>query len=430
MKDTRETLVAGFALFSMFFGAGNLILPPLLGFKAGGSWFLVALGFTITAVLIPLLGILAHARLQGTMFDFGKKVSPLFSLIYCLIVYAISVTLPAPRTASVTHEMAIGPFFEISSWTTSFIYFILVFIFVINRSRILNILGKFLTPLIVVILLLIILVGMFSEHLPMRPTLFKTPMIEGVLEGYQTFDAIGAVVVGGVLIISLNLKGGKSFKQKKKLISRAGIIAGLGLFVIYAGLIATGAWYNGAFEPTINRTALLSGLSFSTLGSIGQTFLSVLVALACFTTAVGIITGTADYFKGIFKGSQNAYLITAIISCLLGILMGQFDVHYIIAVAVPALMFIYPVTIVLILLNILPERYTSPLVFRAVVLVTLIFSIPDFLSSIGYDESVRPIKNIIPFAKESLGWIFPALIVFILMNLRRTNNQNPNRQVS
>ena len=127
MNKTKEIWMSGFALFSMFFGAGNLILPPFLGFKAGGDWLLVALGFAITAVIIPILGILAHARLQGTMFDFAKKVSPTFSLVYCLIVYAISITLPAPRTASVTHEMAIQPFFGTSSLLTSSIYFVLGF---------------------------------------------------------------------------------------------------------------------------------------------------------------------------------------------------------------------------------------------------------------------------------------------------------------
>ena len=105
MKFSKEVLVTGFALFSMFFGAGNLILPPFLGKNAADSWFWVTLGFFVTAVIIPILGILAHAKLQGTMYDFGKKVSPKFSLLYCLIVYAISIALPAPRTASVTYEM-------------------------------------------------------------------------------------------------------------------------------------------------------------------------------------------------------------------------------------------------------------------------------------------------------------------------------------
>ncbi|NER13169.1 branched-chain amino acid transport system II carrier protein [Leptobacterium flavescens] len=417
MMKTKETLVTGFALFSMFFGAGNLILPPFLGFNAGPEWFLVALGFFISAVALPLLGILAHARLQGTMLDFANKVSPVFSIIYCLFVYAISISLPAPRTASVTHEMAIQPFFGSSSLLTSSIYFILVLVFVLNRSKILDILGKFLTPLIIGILLAIIGIGLFSVHPEMRPSGFETPVISGILEGYQTFDAIGAVVVGGVIIISLNLKGHDSFKAKKQLISRAGVLAGLGLFLIYLGLILSGAMSNAEFDEDITRTALLSGLSLNTLGNIGNVFLSVLVSLACFTTAVGIITGTADFMKGLLGESQQAYLATAIIGCILGVVMGQFDVHYIIDVALPALMFIYPITIVLIFLNVLPERFASKAVFRAVVIVTLIFSIPDFLSTVGLADKMQAVKDMIPFANYSIGWLLPVILTFAIANL-------------
>lgn len=216
MNKIKESFVIGFALFSMFFGAGNLILPPFLGFKSGIDWPIVAIGFMITAVVIPILGILAHARLQGTMYDFGKKVSSTFSLVFCFIVYAISIALPAPRTASVTHEMAIEPFFEASSLLTSSIYFVLVFMFVINRSKILNLIGKYLTPLIVLILIVIICLGFFTAPQVMYPSTLKAPLIGGLIEGYQTFDAIGSIVVGGVIIVSLNLKGETSFETKKK----------------------------------------------------------------------------------------------------------------------------------------------------------------------------------------------------------------------
>ncbi|AXT57252.1 branched-chain amino acid transport system II carrier protein [Aquimarina sp. AD1] len=417
MRFNKETFITGFALFSMFFGAGNLILPPNLGFKGGDMWFWVTIGFVISAVALPLLGIFAHARLQGTMLDFGKKVSPTFSLIYCLIVYAISISLPSPRTASVTHEMAIQPFFGTSSLLTSSIYFAIVLFFVLNRSKILNILGKFLTPIIFIVILSIILIGIFSIHSPMNASVFETPIVEGLLEGYQTFDAIGAVVVGGVIIISLQLNGRKSFEENRLLIRNSGLIAGIGLFIVYAGLIYCGALFNNDFEQGISRTELLSGLSVKTLGNIGSTFLSVLVSLACFTTAVGIVTGTADFIKGVFRKSQLAYIITAIVGCILGVVMGQLDVHDIIIVAIPALMFIYPITIVLILLNVLPDKFTSVLVFRAVVFITMLFSLPDFLASIGFKEQVQNILEIIPLGSYSLAWLLPAILSFIVSSI-------------
>ncbi len=421
MNNRKTILIIGFALFASFFGAGNLILPPQLGFNSGPDWWLVALGFVISATVIPLLALFGHARLQGTMLDFGNKVSPLFSLVYCLCVYLIAIALPIPRTAAVTHEMAIQPFFDTPSLLTSTIYFGLAFIFIMKRNSILSILGKFLTPLIVLILLVIIAVGLFSSPESMNASVLESPaLIAGLLEGYQTYDALGGVLIGGVVIISLNLEGGVSFEDKKAIIAKSGLVAAFGLFIIYTGMIAVGAMHNTEFEASITRPELLTGLSIKTLGSIGNLFLSVLISLACFTTAVSVIVGTADFFKGLFKDSQTVYTVTAIISCVLGVLVGQFDVHYIIVVALPALMFIYPLTIVLILLNVLPEKFASKTVFRAVVLVTFLFSIPDFLGFLIEAEWISQLKELIPLANQNLGWLLPAIIAFIIGNLMST----------
>ena len=411
MKN-KDTVITGLALFSLFFGAGNLILPPLLGLQSGSSWIIVVIGFCLSAVCIPILGILAHARLQGTIFDFGKKVSTNFALIYSFLVYAISISLPSPRTAAVTHEMAIMPFASISPWITSTVYFALVFVFVMNRSKILDFIGKWLTPAIVLIILAIIVIASIYFGPITAAATQNTPFLSAVLEGYHTFDAIGSVVVGGVIIVSLKLKGKTNYEQNKKIISKAGFLAGFGLLIIYAGLIFTGALMEGHFSMSISRANLLNGISLKTLGNSARIALSLLVSLACFTTAVGIITGTADFCKWYFKKYKNAYLITAIIGCLLGVIMGQFNVSYIIAIALPALLFIYPITIVLIILNLLPSKLATQTVFRVVVLVCVLFSIPDFLGSIGYKES--HLLSVLPLAEAGMGWVLPTVIALLV----------------
>ena len=417
MRLNKETFIAGFALFSMFFGAGNLMLPPYLGFTSGSQWYWVALGFILSAVAIPILGIIAHARIQGTMYDFAKKVSPTFSYIYCFIVYIISISLPSPRTASVTHEMAILPYVESSYLLTSTIYFILVLIFVLNRSKILDIIGKFLTPVIFITILTIITLGVFIAPNIENGVLIKKPLITGLLEGYQTFDAIGAIVIGGVIIVSLKIKGKTDFVVNKKLIVQSGIIAGIGLLIIYSGLIYNGAIFKSLFNEGSTRVEILSSLSTFTLGTTGNLFLSVLVALACFTTAIGIVTGTADFIKGFFNDSDIAFKITAIIGCVLGIMIGQFDVHYIIAVAVPALMLIYPVTITLIILNCIPEKFIKPFVFRGVVIMVILFSIPDLLISLNFIGVNTPFLKYIPLSTYNLAWLLPGIITFVFLNI-------------
>tara|TARA_R110000868_G_scaffold93810_4_gene259427 strand:- start:90 stop:1361 length:1272 start_codon:yes stop_codon:yes gene_type:complete len=414
---TKETFVTSFALFSLFFGAGNLILPPMLGFQSGSWWWLVALGFAVSAVLVPIFGILAHAKLQGTIYDFGNKVSPTFSLVYSIFIYVISIALPSPRTAAVTHEIAVQPFSKSSALVTSIIYFSLVFIFVINRSKLLDVLGKVLTPAIILILMSIIGITVFTLEFNFGGTIMVSPFSDGILEGYQTFDAIGAIVVGGVIIVSINLKSKASYNDKKTLIRNAAWLAGSSLFIIYAGLILSGAMNHNNFEFNITRIELLSGISKLSLGHTANIFLSVLVSLACFTTAVGIVTGTSDFIKDRLPNIKHAYLFTAIIGCVLGIVIGQFNVAYIIAVAFPALMFIYPITIVLILLNVVPDNWASPKVFKAVVITTIIFSVPDFLGSLGDLAPHKEVFAWIPLSEYRLGWVLPAVVVFVISNL-------------
>ena len=426
MNNTKRIFLFGFVLFAGFFGAGNLILPPLLGYNSGPDWWLVAFGFIITTTVIPFLSLFAHEKLQGTMLAFGNKVSPLVSLIYCICMYLIIVALPSPRTAAVTHEMVIEPILGTPAIWTSLIYFSLVFLFVINRSKALNILGKYLTPIIVIMVLLIIILGLVSTSSDMNPPIFETPFVDGLLEGYQTYDALAGMVMGGVIIISLNKNNSFSYSEKKKIIAKSGFVAMLGLFIIYAGLISIGAIYNGEFPTDISRTDLLFGLAVKTLGNIGATFVSVLVGLACFTTAVAITVSIADFFEDLFNNNGKVYVITTIICCVTGIIVGSYEVRFIIDIALPALMFIYPISIVLILLNILPDGYAGTTIFKIVVSVTFIFSIPDFLKYFLPENSLRPITELLPLADQSLGWILPAIIAFIignvLVNLKKNSN--------
>ncbi|MAD97601.1 MAG: branched-chain amino acid transport system II carrier protein [Flavobacteriaceae bacterium] len=417
MNKTKEIWMTGFALFSLFFGAGNLILPPSLGVKSGFDWWIVVLGFACTAVVIPIFAIYAHSKLQGTLFDFGKKVSPLFSSVFCFLIYIISISIPSPRTAAVTHEMAVQPNWEISPIVTSIIYFSLVYVFAINRSKILSIIGKYLTPIIGLIIIAIVAKSVFLDPETYSESTFSVPFIDGFLEGYQTFDAIGGVVVGAVIVISLQLRGHTTFEAKKEIIQKAGIIAGTGLLLIYGGLVLSGFLTSSWFETSASRTEILTGISKLTLGNLGTSFLSVLVSLACFTTAVGIVTGASDYVRGISNNSNKAFRITAFVGCLIGVIVGSFQVDFIITLAVPALMFLYPITIVLILLNSIPEKYASAFVFRGVVFTAFLFSIPDFLSFIIDKELLEGVFAVIPLASFNLGWVLPSVLALILTNI-------------
>jgi LIVCS family branched-chain amino acid:cation transporter len=351
------------------------------------------------------------------MMDFGKKIGGRFSLWFCVSLYIIAVVLACPRTAAVTHEMAVQPYLNTSSFLTSGLYFSLAFLFAVNRGKVMDMLGKYLTPVIGIILLAIIGIGVFGPAESMLSNDIGSPWINGFIEGYQTYDALAGLILGGVAVITLNnSKKEMTGKEKKMMIVQSGLIAMLGLLIIYVGLIFIGAKYNTLFDPSISRTDLLSGLASKTLGQIGTSFLAVLVSLACFTTAVGIIVGTADFFKGLFNDSEKVYLITAALSSLLGIIIGQFEVKFIIDMAVYALMFIYPISIALILLNLMPDKFAGKAVFRIVVGTAFLFSIPDFLKFLIPAENLNMIYKIIPFSENGLGWVLPSVLTFLIVN--------------
>ena len=417
MKQTKSVFVYGFAVFAAFFGAGNLILPPYLGFKSGPDWWISALGFFVTATIIPLGALMAYSRLQGTMLDFGNKVSPRFSLGLCILIYLIALLLPCPRTAAVTHEMAVAPFLGSSPLLTSTIYFILAALFSLNRGRVMDLLGKYLTPIIGLILMAIIGIKLFVDPGQMTKGHYEEALISGFLEGYQTYDALAGMLMGGILVVTIqNSRQGSSFQEKKRLIAGSSLVAMTGLFLIYAGLIYSGSRMGGMAEDSIERTSLLRLIAETSLGETGSLFLSLLVSVACFTTAVGVLVGSADFFKTLFNNSEWAYRITVVIGAIMGILVGQLNVHYIIQVAVPVLMFLYPVVITLIVLNVIPKKWASPTVFRVVVITAFLFSIPDFVNAL-YPDSVVFLQDYIPFSKDGLGWVLPAMLSFLGTNL-------------
>lgn len=410
--STKSILITSFAMFSMIFGGGNFILPPLLGLRAANTWDIVSLAFAISGVFIPILGIFTQAKIQGTMVDIGKKVHPIFGLIVGILMYAVCLSFPVPRTASVTYELTIQEYFPNSSLLFSIIYFSLVMYLCFNRNQILDILGKYLTPILLFIISLIILKAIFFIKEDLTPTNLENPFRAGILEGYQTFDGIASIIIGGVIITSLNMDNTLNFQQKKQLTIYSGLISGFALFIIYTGFIYTGAILRGKFpSEDVSRAAVLSGVSFHTLGNIGKVLLNTSVSIACFTTAVGIITGAADFMKQICNNSSRAYQITVLLSCLLGILVGQTDTDHIITIAVPILVIIYPIVVMLIFLNLAPQKWTSSFIFKIVIITSFIFALPDFFSSFGINY-LNKYNEYLLLSSYGLSWLVPSLLVW------------------
>lgn len=409
MKITlSRIIVTSFAMFSIFFGAGNFILPPLLGREAGTHWLIVSIAFCLSAVLIPILGIVVQARLQGSVLDFGKKVSPVVAIILGCLLYGMCLAFPMPRTASVSYEMITSTFApNLPDWAMYVfyvVYFLLVGYLCFQRNKILDVLGKYLTPLMVGIILLLIIVAIFNQG-DVVASSFENPISKGLLEGYQTYDAMSSIIIGGVIVASLAMDNSFDKTQVKKLTIYAGIGSGILLSITYAGFIYTGASQGGYFPEITQRVPLLAAITRHVLGGFGGVLLSIAVSISCFTTAVGIITGGAEFFKDLVKGNERTYKTFVTILCIYCLIVAPFGVDFIIKIAYPVLVLFYSTVIALVFLHLLPAKLASKNVFKAVAAVTFITTIPLFLEELGYKFFEVPL----PLHQYGLSWVCPAL---------------------
>jgi len=408
----KEIRLVALAFFSLFFGAGNLILPPFLGFNAFDQWPVVAAGFCITAILIPYLGILAHSKIQGGLYELAQPILKKFALLYTSAIFMICLLIVVPRTAAVTYELGVAPFTDFSPLLSALIFFGGIPFFALYRGRVLSIIGNYITPILVALMALLIIQS-FGRSVAPNPNAksFGSLISSGIIEGYQTFDAIAAVVVGAVLVLSVkNQFDYLNLKQQSRVLKRGGFWAAFALMSIYLGLIFSGASLASIDANEYNRSELLIYLSSFLFEGTGTQILGVTVALACFTTAVGIVTGAADFVNEQIAPSRKAYVITIVITCIAGVLLATLGVDEIIRVAYPVLMLIYPLTIVLILLHLIPKQLTGGYVLQIVAATTFLFSIPDAI--LGYIESVylRSFLEIIPLGMFQLGWFIPSLL--------------------
>ncbi|MGL4426012.1 MAG: branched-chain amino acid transport system II carrier protein [Cetobacterium sp.] len=417
MNKKKEILILGFALFSMFFGAGNLLFPPSVGLAVGEEWFEAGLGFFLTGIGLPLLGILAFTKV-GSLDEFANKVSHRFNSLYStILILVIGPLFAIPRTGSTTFEMGVLPLFQNSNPTiiaicTSIIFFGITLFLVLNESSITDILGKFLTPIILSILFLITILGVTGDlGTPIASTIKESSFSFGFISGYQTMDALASVLFGVIIIRGLEGKGIKNKNEQKMFLSNAGFIAAIGLGLIYLSLIYLGAQISSIKGLTTAQTTLK--LAQMTLGDVGKIAFGICVAAACLTTSVGLVALASEWFSKLLKISYKKMAFTI---CIFSGLLSVAGLDYIIGLSVPVLIILYPITIVLILLNIFEVK--NHISFKSVVGVTLAISIA---------ETLKIDLSFIPLAKAGFPWIIPALITFagsMLLKYEKTPIKN------
>ena len=409
-KNSNDVILVGFALFAMFFGAGNLIFPPFMGFLAGTHWAPALAGFLITGIGMPLLGIMASARAGGTVEKLADIVGSKFSRVLSIVILlAIGPLLAIPRTAATTFELGVRPNFEgAPAWASSIVFFTITLFFALNKSAVIDRIAKFLTPFLVFTLALIILKGIFNPMGPIQDTGFTNAFGNGFREGYQTMDALASLVFAEIIIVTLIFKGYKSVSDQVRMTSMAGGIAATGLGLVYGGLMYLGATSSSLFPADVERTDLLIGIAQGVLGGAGSVALGVAVSMACLTTSIGLTATVGDYFSTLL-GGKISYKTICIATVVFSAVFATVGVTTIVRVAVPLLVMVYPVAIILILLTMV--GVTNKGIYRGAVFGAMATSVFDALSAAGLSiTSVTNVLQMIPLAKMGFTWIIPAVV--------------------
>ena len=423
MNRKKEVLILGFALFAMFFGAGNLIFPPSLGIDMGKDWLVAGIGFLLTGVGLPLLGVLAFTKI-GRLEDFSVKISSRFNTLYCTaLVFVIGPLFAIPRTGSTTFEMGVLPSFPnvnplVLSIITSTAFFGITLILVIKESKITDIIGKFLTPVILIILAAIAFLGITGNIGTPVDKNITGVFAKGFVSGYQTMDALASVIFGVVIVKGLEGKGIVEEKEQRYFLSGSALIAAIGLGLIYFSLMYLGARVSGVGAFSTTSAALY--LAEITLGSAGKIAFGICVATACLTTSVGLVSIASDWFA---RFTPISYKMWSVIICVFSGVMAIGGVDFIIKLSIPVLCILYPVTIILILLNVFGVKHV--LVYRTATYTTLVVIIlEEVFSKILH---VTPVTNFlakIPMAESGFVWVVPCLVgmavAFVAAPIRKT----------
>lgn len=416
--NKKNILLLGFMLFSLFFGAGNLIFPPFLGMESGENFIPAIAGFISTAVFIPLLAVISVSLSNNGLLAIGQRVNPLFGLIFTIVVYlSIGAFYGIPRASSVAYELGFVQVFEVESSLTLFLFTVVFFgvtyLLSVDPKKMIDRLAQILTPALLLVLTVLFVKAFTTLNYTEKHVSEKfasAPFLSGFLEGYYTMDAIAALAFGIVIINGLKTSGVTKKKDIIRGTTYAGMIAGVGLTIVYLSLSWIGRvlTYN---EPVENGAEILV-LATDRLFSVGGNLLfGTIVLLACLTTCVGLINACASFFNEIFPTfSYKQYVVVFV---LIGLLITNLGLNTILSIATPLLVFVYPFAIVLILLSLVQhfigESKKMYVYSMGVTAVFAVVSVLDFFQV--HFGVVDTVLGIFPLYENGLGWVVPALIV-------------------
>ena len=421
----RDVFALGFMTFALFLGAGNIIFPAESGLAAGETVWRAALGFLITGVGLPLLTVVALARVGGGLTALTQPLGQAAGTVLAVAVYlAIGPFFATPRTAVVSYESGVVPFFGSSSaglLVYSTAYFALVLYLAITPNKIIDRIGTLITPVLLVALVILGSAAFFKPagNVGQALALYQQEaFLQGFLHGYLTMDALGALAFGVVIAGALRSKGVQSDRLVTRYSIYAGLIAAVGLSAVYLSLFYLGATSQGIASEAQNGGQVLAIYVQHVFGPLGNLLLALVIALACLTNGVGLLVACGEFFSDLLKVTYKYVVI-----CFVGFrwAVSNQGLEQLIKLSVPVLTGLYPLAIVLVVLSLLNRFWVSKaLIFRGTMLVTLVFGLVDGLVAAGFTEWVPEVFSRLPLADQQMGWLLPsAMVVLVLVVVDR-----------
>ena len=410
----RDLLVVSVMLFALFFGAGNLIFPPFLGQNAGRNTLPAMAGFLATAVILPVLGVVVVARFDG-LERLGQQVDKRFALVFTVLIYiSIGPGLGIPRAASVPFEMAVAPYLpegaKASLWMAgySLVFFLVALWLCLNPGKLVNRIGRGLTPALLTLLALLFVCFLFrgeTEVAAPQDSYAAAPFLKGFTEGYNTMDTIAALNFGLVISTTLGSFGLREKRDRMRYTILAGVLAGAILVLVYAMLSYMGMCSSGVYAVQENGAWTLRCIVYQVFGSTGAVLLAAIFTLACLTTCVGLINSISQYFSMLFK--KVSYRAWVYIITFFSFLICNLGLNMILSISVPILNAIYPVSIILILLGLSHDlwkrnRFVYPMTVLGTAVVSTLYALSDAGVPLGALETAL---HKLPLYKLGFGWL-------------------------
>ena len=423
-KKLLDTIIIGFALFAIFFGAGNLIFPPYLGVTAGENWGIATLAFLISDPLLSIIAVMVVAALGGSALNVGRRVHPLFaSALAAICVLLIGPIFAVPRTGASTHEIFVQSYFpEAPQWITSLVFFGIVLWITYKENSVMDAIGKYLTPILLLILFLIFVGAVLQPNASFAATDRTGLFAQGFKEGYQTMDVLGAPLLAGVVMKDITRRGYLNKKDQFRMMFGVGIVAFILLALVYSTLAYSGASMSTVIDSTAQRAAILTTIVKNLLGSWGQLAMGLAVCFACLTTAIGLTTTCGQYFEEVSKG-KISYKKTILVTVAVEFIISLVGVDSLINLAVPVLTFIFPIMIALILFSAFDRyipydwTYLGAVIGAGIVgLVQGINTLSQLLGGNLLGDAVKLIGTF-PLATYGLEWIVPTFVGALIFTI-------------